>query len=91
MNLPLLTKVGPLATTVVGSYPAVPKVQSLFNYCKTGQDPYAESIREAVEAQISAGIDIISDGQTRNDMIKLYATKLGGILMRQKPVIIGGI
>ena len=83
MNFP------PLTTTVVGSYPAVPKVQSLFNYCKTGQDPYEESIREAVEAQISAGIDIISDGQTRNDMIKLFAAKLGGIRMRQKPVVIG--
>ena len=83
MNFP------PLTTTVVGSYPASPEVQSLFNYCKTGQDPYAESIKEAVEAQISAGIDIISDGQTRNDMIKLYATKLGGIRMRQKPVVIG--
>lgn len=80
-----------LATTVVGSYPASPHVKNLFNYCKTGQDPYADSIREAVEAQISAGIDIISDGQTRNDMIKLYATKLGGIRMRQKPVIIGKI
>ncbi len=85
MNFP------PLTTTVVGSYPASPHVKSLFNFCKTGQDPYAESIQEAVEAQISAGIDIISDGQTRNDMIKLYATKLGGIRMRQKPVIIGHI
>ena len=83
MNFP------PLATTVVGSYPASPPVKDLFNFCKTGQDPYEESIREAIEAQISAGIDIISDGQTRNDMIKLYATKLGGIRMRQKPVIIG--
>ena len=83
MNFP------PLTTTVVGSYPAVPKVQSLFNYCKTGQDPYVESIQEAVEAQISAGIDIISDGQTRNDMIKLFAAKLSGIRMRQKPVVIG--
>jgi len=79
----------PLATTVVGSYPASPNAKNLYNYCKTGQDPYEESIREAVEAQISAGIDIISDGQTRNDMIKLFAAKLGGIRMRQKPVVIG--
>ena len=79
----------PLTTTVVGSYPASPHVKNLFNYCKTGQDPYEDSIREAVEAQISAGIDIISDGQTRNDMIKLFAAKLGGIRMRQKPVVIG--
>ena len=92
MNIPQLTStVGPLATTVVGSFPASPGTQSLFNYCKTGQDPYEESIREAVEAQISAGIDIISDGQPRNDMIKLFAYKMGGIRMRQKPVIIGDI
>jgi 5-methyltetrahydropteroyltriglutamate--homocysteine methyltransferase len=48
-------------------------------------------MREAIEAQISAGIDIVSDGQTRNDMVRLFATKLSGIRMRSKPVVIGDI
>lgn len=85
MNFP------PLATTVVGSFPASPSPQKLVEFCRTGHDPYEDSIRESIEAQISAGIDIISDGQTRNDMVKLFATKLGGIRMRQKPVIMDNI
>jgi 5-methyltetrahydropteroyltriglutamate--homocysteine methyltransferase len=54
-------------------------------------DPFVHSLEAAVEAQVSAGIDIVSDGQTRNDMVRLYASKLSGIRMRSKPVIIGNI
>jgi 5-methyltetrahydropteroyltriglutamate--homocysteine methyltransferase len=86
-----LNVIPPLATTVVGSYPSSPCKPSLYTYCREGVDPYSESLEEAIEAQISAGIDIVSDGQTRNDMIKLFTTKLSGIRMRSKPVIIGEI
>lgn len=34
---------------------------------------------------------MISDGQTRNDMIGLFAGKLGGIRMKARPVVIGDI
>lgn len=81
----------PLATTVVGSYPSVPNRAMLVNYCRGGIDPFPESMRQAVDAQVSAGIDIVSDGQTRNDMVRLFTTKLTGIRMRSKPVIIGEI
>ncbi|MDO9538258.1 MAG: methionine synthase [Thermoplasmata archaeon] len=77
-----------LATTVVGSFPSTPPVDALFKYCRDGQDPFHESLENAVEAQISAGIQIVSDGQTRNDMVKLFTTKLSGIRMRSKPVVI---
>ncbi len=80
-----------LSTTVVGSFPATPDRDDLLASRRTGQDPFLESIRESVEAQISAGINIISDGQTRNDMVKLFTTKLGGIRMKLKPVVIGQI
>jgi len=80
-----------LPTTVVGSYPASPTRPALFKYCRDGQDPYRDSLREAVDAQLSAGIDIVSDGQTRNDMVRLFTTGLSGIRMRSKPVIIGDI
>lgn len=83
--------IAPLTTTVVGSYPSTPALSSLFRYCREGADPYAESLRIAVDAQLSAGVEIVSDGQTRNDMVRLFATKLSGIRMRAKPVIIGDI
>ncbi|MFO7619298.1 MAG: methionine synthase [Thermoplasmata archaeon] len=80
-----------IQTTVVGSFPAKPPAGLLVDYCRTGQDPFAHSLEEAVEAQISAGIDIVSDGQTRNDMVRLFVSKLSGIRMRNKPVVIGDI
>ena len=81
----------PLSTTVVGSFPAAPDRDRLLASYRTDQDPFLESIRESVEAQVSAGIEIITDGQTRNDMIKLFTTELGGIRMKLKPVVIGQI
>jgi len=42
-----------------------------------------------VATQVEAGIDMVSDGQTRTDMIKLFASKIRGIRLKGKPVIIG--
>ena len=69
-----------LPTTVVGSFPAEPRrtIRSLF-------DPFQDAVRQAVDAQISAGITIISDGQVRGDMIGTFASHLPGI--RGKDVI----
>lgn len=54
-----------LVTTTVGSYPA------------KGLEP-REAIRRAVEDQISAGIDILTDGQVRADMIGIFARHIPG-------------
>jgi 5-methyltetrahydropteroyltriglutamate--homocysteine methyltransferase len=63
-----------LATTVVGSYPVVKRsgLRSLF-------DPLHTAVETAVADQIAAGIDIISDGQVRGDMILAFASKLPGV------------
>jgi 5-methyltetrahydropteroyltriglutamate--homocysteine methyltransferase len=63
-----------LATTVVGSYPVVKGsgLRSLF-------DPLHSAVETAVSDQISAGVDIISDGQVRGDMIGVFASKLPGV------------
>jgi 5-methyltetrahydropteroyltriglutamate--homocysteine methyltransferase len=63
-----------LATTVVGSYPVVKGsgLRSLF-------DPLYTALETAVADQIAAGIDIISDGQIRGDMIQAFASKLPGV------------
>ena len=69
-----------LATTVVGSYPVVKGggLKSLF-------DPLHAAVETAVADQIGAGIDIISDGQVRGDMIGAFTAKLPGI--REQEVI----
>lgn len=69
MQLPKL-----LPTTVVGSYPVVKGkgLSSLF-------DPYKKSVEFAVDSQIKAGVDIISDGQVRADMVNAFVSKLPGI------------
>jgi 5-methyltetrahydropteroyltriglutamate--homocysteine methyltransferase len=63
-----------LATTVVGSYPVVKAggLKSLF-------DPLAGAVETAVADQVGAGIDIISDGQVRGDMVTAFTSKLPGI------------
>jgi len=63
-----------LPTTVVGSYPVVRGhgIRSLF-------DPLSFAVKTAVEEQIAAGIDIISDGQVRDDMVHLFTNSLPGI------------
>jgi 5-methyltetrahydropteroyltriglutamate--homocysteine methyltransferase len=63
-----------LPTTVVGSYPAVGSggLRALL-------DPLKPARETAVSDQISAGIDIISDGQIGRDMIALIADFLPGV------------
>jgi 5-methyltetrahydropteroyltriglutamate--homocysteine methyltransferase len=63
-----------LATTVVGSYPVV-KGGGLMSFL----DPLRTAVETAVGDQIAAGIDIISDGQVRGDMIGAFASHLPGI------------
>ena len=68
MNLPCL-----LPTTVVGSFPCIKGTGfSLF-------DPYKKAVQFAVSEQIRAGVDIISDGQVRADMVQAFVSKLPGI------------
>ncbi len=63
-----------LPTTVVGSYPVVSG-----RGITTFLDPFRTAVRNAVEDQLTAGIDIISDGQVRGDMVKIYTSLLPGI------------
>ena len=69
--------------TVVGSYPAFPqgpsslssKIVDLFG----SYDKYKSALELAVRDQIEAGIDLISDGQVRGDMIEAFAGKIPGM------------
>ena len=61
-------------TTVVGSYPVI-KTMGLRSFL----DPLHSAVERAVSDQIQAGIDIISDGQVRGDMITVFTSRLPGI------------
>jgi 5-methyltetrahydropteroyltriglutamate--homocysteine methyltransferase len=63
-----------LATTVVGSYPVV-KGGGFMRFL----DPLHSAVETAVGDQIAAGIDIITDGQVRGDMIGAFTSHLPGI------------
>ncbi|MDD1677620.1 MAG: methionine synthase [Methanomicrobiales archaeon] len=61
-------------TTVVGSYPVTKSVG-----LRSFLDPLHSAVERAVTDQITAGIDIISDGQVRGDMITVFISQLPGI------------
>ena len=63
-----------LPTTVVGSYPPVEGrgLRSLL-------DRHRTALETAVADQLKAGIEIISDGQVRADMVSAFAGQLPGV------------
>ena len=66
-------------TTVIGSYP--------LKYSDLG----ADAIRQAIDDQLQAGIDLVTDGQTRYDMIEYFARAIEGYTYDGKSVITGKI
>ena len=58
-----------ILTTVIGSYPT------------DGLDPEA-ALRRAVADQIEAGVDLISDGQVRGDMVSCFVSHIPGYEVR---------
>jgi 5-methyltetrahydropteroyltriglutamate--homocysteine methyltransferase len=73
-----------MLTTVVGSYPVsdppvLESISSKISNFLGRYDPYLPMLELAVKDQISAGVDIISDGQVRGDMIQVFARHLPGM------------
>ena len=71
-----------MRSTVVGSYPVELKEASGFKdkLLKTfgAYDPFKESIKQAVFSQLDAGVDIVSDGQVRGDMVSSFSKFIPG-------------
>jgi 5-methyltetrahydropteroyltriglutamate--homocysteine methyltransferase len=59
-----------MRTTVIGSYP--------LRYEELGPQAVARSVEE----QVAAGVELVSDGQTRADMVSVYAGVLDGTKMK---------
>lgn len=72
-----------MKSTVVGSFPVEVKEPSsakdkLLN-AFGAYDPFKEAIKASVIAQLDAGVDIISDGQVRGDMVSIFTGYIPGM------------
>jgi 5-methyltetrahydropteroyltriglutamate--homocysteine methyltransferase len=72
-----------MLTTVVGSYPAPPHEPSSLNSkissIMGSYDPYKAAVEFAASEQIKAGVNIISTGQVRGDMVEIFAREITGM------------
>lgn len=75
-----------MLSTVIGSFPVdLDKPTSFKNklFNSIGfYDPYKIAIKRAVIAQLDAGVDIVSDGQVRGDMVSIFTEHIDGMEIR---------
>ena len=78
-----------IKTTVIGSYPIDINTLDFMNgYFNQKESSWNKYIRLAVNDQINAGIEMISDGQTRDSFLNIYARKLKGCRIRDRIEVI---
>ena len=81
-----------MRSTVVGSFPVSENSPSNFKdkLMKSlgAYDPFKDSIRDSVIAQLDAGVDIISDGQVRGDMVSIFTEYIPGMKIEDGNTVI---
>ena len=81
-----------MKSTVVGSFPAEESSPSNFKDKLLNAfgsfDPFKEAIKSSVIAQLDAGIDIISDGQVRGDMVSIFTKYIPGMKIEEGNTVI---
>lgn len=81
-----------LQTSVIGSYPIHIDAFDLMKQYYTGQEStWMKYIDQAVHEMTRAGIDLVSDGQTRDPFIQLFTRRLKGCRIRDRTEIISHI
>jgi len=82
-----------IKTCVIGSYPvkvdALDLVRDYFD--QRENKSWNKYIKTAVTEMLKAGVDIVSDGQTRDPFIQLFARKLKGCRVRDRVEIVDKI
>jgi 5-methyltetrahydropteroyltriglutamate--homocysteine methyltransferase len=79
-------------TTVIGSYPIAIDTSTLMDrYFKGEPISWEEPLNEAMQDFLTAGITMIADGQTRDPFITIFARKLEGCRIRNRPEVIDTI
>ncbi len=72
-------------TTVIGSYPAVLDNMVFMNdFFNQNESSWNKIIEYAVNDMVKAGVDIVSDGQTRDPFLIIFARKLKGCRVRDQ-------
>ena len=83
-----------MKSTVVGSFPASESSPSNFKDKLLNSfgayDPFKEAIKSSVIAQLDAGVDIISDGQVRGDMVSIFKKYIPGMKIEDGNTFIVG-
>lgn len=83
-----------MKSTVVGSFPASESSPSNFKdkllNAFGSYDPFKQAIESAVVAQLDAGVDIISDGQVRGDMVSIFTRYIPGMKIESGNTFIVG-
>ncbi|KYK30311.1 MAG: hypothetical protein AYK22_04195 [Thermoplasmatales archaeon SG8-52-3] len=81
-----------IKTSVIGSYPididTIKHVKAYFKQKIVSWDNY---IKSAVKDMLNSGIDIISDGQTRDPFVNIFTRRLKGCRIRDRTEIIDKI
>ena len=81
-----------LKTSVIGSYPIyIDTLEIINDYFSERLSSWKKYIEQAVHDMTTAGIDYVSDGQTRDPLIQLFTRKLGGCRIRDRTEIIGHV
>ena len=79
-------------TTVIGSYPVkIDNVNLMNRYFYQKPSSWNIYIDNAVNNMIEAGIDIVTDGQTRDPFVNIFVRKLKGCRIRDRPEITGKV
>ena len=83
-----------MKSTVVGSFPAEESAPSNFkdklSNAIGSYDPFKQAIESSVIAQLDAGVDIISDGQVRGDMVSIFTKYIPGMKIEDGNTFIVG-
>ena len=79
-------------TTVIGSYPVdIDNKNLMNNYYTNSNLNWDGYIKSVVDDMITAGIDIVSDGQTRDPFVNIFYRKINGCRIRARPEIVNKI
>ncbi|MCK5261444.1 MAG: hypothetical protein KAJ44_04630 [Thermoplasmatales archaeon] len=77
---------------VIGSYPPqIDTIELMHSYFNQEEVSWKKYIAYAVNDMVNAGIDIISDGQTRDPFIQIFTRKLKGCRIRNRTEIVDKI
>jgi methionine synthase II (cobalamin-independent) len=70
-------------TTVIGSYPVdINNMELMKCYFEQKNISWNKYINSAVKDMIASGLDMISDGQTRDSFVNIFTRKLKGCRIR---------